>query len=89
MLLAVAYRSTAATDAFERLNDAVIACLGPDATITQYQSVNHPDFYDLRLYLMADQEIGVSLKDKAALQQTYVFCGPQGRTNRLVLQIGL
>lgn len=68
-----AYRSEEATAAFTRLNDAVSACLGPDVAITQDQSVNHPDFYDLRLYRTNAQEIGVSLKDKAALQQTYVF----------------
>lgn len=68
-----AYRSDEATQAFERLNDAVSACLGPKALITQDQSVNHPDFYDLRMYQIGDREIGVSLKDKAGLQETYVF----------------
>ncbi len=68
-----AYRAEEATAAFGRLNDAVTACLGPDVAITQDQSVNHPDFYDLRIYRSANQEMGVSLKDKAALQQTYVF----------------
>lgn len=68
-----AYRSDEAIAAFARLNDAVTACLGPEVAITQDQSVNHPDFYDLRIYRIDAQEIGVSLKDKAALQQTYVF----------------
>jgi hypothetical protein len=68
-----AYRSQDAADAFTRLNDTVVDCLGTDVMITQDQSVNHPDFYDLRMYQSEAQEIGVSLKDKAALQQTYVF----------------
>ena len=68
-----AYRSDAASEAFERLNDAVSDCLGPETVATRDQSVNHPDFYDLRLYQVGEREIGVSLKDKAGLQETYVF----------------
>ncbi|WP_108815505.1 hypothetical protein [Loktanella sp. Alg231-35] len=68
-----AYRADEATAAFERLNEAVAACLGPTATASHDQSVNHPDFYDLRLYQAEGQETAVSLKDKAALRQTYVF----------------
>lgn len=68
-----AYRSEEADVAFARLNETVAACLGPDAAVSRDQSVNHPDFYDLRLYQIGGRETAVSLKDKAALQQTYVF----------------
>ncbi len=68
-----AYRSDEATAAFDRLNETVAACLGPDAASSRDQSVNHPDFYDLRLYHIAGRQTAVSLKDKAALQRTYVF----------------
>lgn len=68
-----AYRADAASAAFDQLNETVAACLGPDTVASRDQSVNHPDFYDLRLYQIAGMETAVSLKDKAALQQTYVF----------------
>ncbi|MEP4194867.1 MAG: hypothetical protein ABJL99_04440 [Aliishimia sp.] len=70
---AFAYRSPAATQAFETLVSTVAECLGDGAAITADLDVNHPDFYDLQTFQLGDQEVGVSLKDKASLSETYVF----------------
>lgn len=67
------YRAPAATTAFEGLVNAVTDCLGDAAHVTADLDVNHPDFYDLQTFQLKGQEIGVSLKDKSALSQTYVF----------------
>lgn len=67
------YRDPAATTVFEHLVTTVTNCLGEAARMTADQDVNHPDFYDLRTFQLNGREIGVSLKDKAALSETYVF----------------
>lgn len=67
------YRAPEATVAFERLVRAVATCLGAEASMTADQDVNHPDFYDLQTFQSKGREIGVSLKDKAGLSETYVF----------------
>ena len=67
------YRAPEATVAFERLVATVSECLGAEATMTADPDVNHPDFYDLQTFQMKGQEIGVSLKDKAGLSETYIF----------------
>lgn len=70
---AFGYREQVAADAFAALLRAASVCAGSDIGVTSDQKVNHPDFYDLRVLQVADGEVGLSLKDKAALQQTYVF----------------
>lgn len=70
---AFSYRAPEATRAFERLVASVGDCLGDSAAVTADLDVNHPDFYDLQTFQLGGQEIGVSLKDKAALSETYVF----------------
>jgi len=70
---AFSYRSPAAAQAFEHLLVTVADCLGAAARVTADKTVNHPDFYDLQTFQFEGQEIGVSLKDKAALSETYVF----------------
>lgn len=67
------YRAPEAAAAFERLASEVAACLGGDASVTPDPDVNHPDFYDLQTFQLKGLEIGVSLKDKASLSNTYVF----------------
>lgn len=67
------FRSPQATGAFEALFDEVAVCLGPDATPTSDDGVNHPDTYDLRRFEGQGMAVDVSLKDKGALQQSYVF----------------
>lgn len=64
------YRDAAAIDAFTQGLASLEGCF---VQTTPDQDVNHPDFYDLRLFEADGQEIGMSLKDKAALGQTYVF----------------
>lgn len=66
-----AYRSDAATQAFETLLRQIATCGGESAM--QDQDVNHPDFYDLHRFNFAKNTVGVSLKDKGALSQTLVF----------------
>ena len=68
-----AYRTPEALSAFNGLTATVRACLGPVAAVTDDLDVNHPDFYDLQTFQFGDREVGVSLKDKAALSQTCVF----------------
>ena len=67
------YRAPLANDAFNHLLHAVPACLGLDVARKNDQKVNHPDFYDLQLFETPEAEVSVSLKDKAGLQETYVF----------------
>lgn len=66
------YRAPEANTAFSRLLDEVAACGGaPSATADA--PVNHPDSYDLRLFDFRGDMIAVSLKDKGALGETFVF----------------
>lgn len=72
------YRSGAAKAAFDATQDALTGCLGAKTQVTLDQAVNHPDFYDLRVFRTPHGEVGLSLKDKGALQQTYVFVRFEG-----------
>ncbi|WP_299196364.1 hypothetical protein [uncultured Tateyamaria sp.] len=65
------YRADAATAAFTALLNATTQCLNTDGVTDQ--GVNHPDSYDLRIFQTEAAQISVSIKDKGALQQTYVF----------------
>ena len=65
------YRAQAATDAFDTLLDATAKCLNTGGTTDQ--GVNHPDSYDLRMFATPTAQISVSIKDKGALQQTFIF----------------
>lgn len=66
-----AYRAPEATEAFNAVLQATTACL--DVQPVSDQDVNHPDSYDLRTFHTDTAQIAVSIKDKGALQQTYVF----------------
>ena len=70
---AFSYRSAEATGAFQGMLAELSVCADMASGIETDQSVNHPDFYDLRLMRIAGGEMGLSIKDKAAIQQTYVF----------------
>jgi hypothetical protein len=70
---AFSYRSAEATGAFKDMLAELSACADMASGIETDQSVNHPDFYDLRLMRIAGGDVGLSIKDKAAIQQTYVF----------------
>lgn len=65
------YRAPEATEAFDAVLNATAACLGVQPVADQ--DVNHPDSYDLRTFHTDTAQIAVSIKDKGALQQTYVF----------------
>lgn len=67
------YRTTAAYGRFETFNRDLRECFGEPAPSSREQRVNHPDFYDLRLYRLDQVEVLVSIKDKSALQKTYLF----------------
>lgn len=65
------FREGAARKTFDVAFAQLQSCFGADAS--EDQPVNHPDFYDLRMFQTPQGEVGLSLKDKGALQQTYVF----------------
>lgn len=67
------YRDQAASSGFDALSNAVGMCIGEGAAGQQDQRVNHPDFYDARSYHRGNATVTVSIKDKAALEHTFVF----------------
>lgn len=72
------HRAQQAYDTFDRFVREVNECIGQSATVHSDQSVNHPDYYALRRYEMAQTEVSVSVKDKSALGSTFVFIRVQG-----------
>lgn len=67
------YRSEAAAREFAAMLDAVAGCAVRADDDAADAPVNHPDSYELHLFRAAGGEIGLSLKDKAALDATYIF----------------
>lgn len=65
------YRAQAATDTFVELLDTTTQCLNTDGLTDQ--GVNHPDSYDLRTFETDSMQVSISIKDKGALQQTFIF----------------
>ncbi|MEP2027917.1 MAG: hypothetical protein ABJI96_04300 [Paracoccaceae bacterium] len=72
------YRSDAAKQSFEAVNQMVRDCFGDSSESVKDAGVNHPDTYYQRQHILDEIVISVSLKDKVALQQTYVFVGIHG-----------
>lgn len=68
-----AFRSITATHAFDATVAAIANCPDAQTRLTVDQPVNHPDSYDLRQLQFPGGEVGISIKDKGALAQTYVF----------------
>ena len=66
-----AYRSGQGADAFDAMLVAVADCAVQIPSTPS--KVNHPDSYDLRQFQMGTTTVSVSLKDKSALSQTYLF----------------
>ncbi|MEM9139173.1 MAG: hypothetical protein AAGB15_05025 [Pseudomonadota bacterium] len=66
------YRADAAVERLAALQEAAKACLGA-APVPVEPGVNHPDSFDQHIYALEGLEISLSLKDKAALSQTFVF----------------
>ena len=67
------YRAEHAYDRFEALVRDVDACIGRRAALHIDQSVNHPDYYALRRFETTQADVSVSVKDKSALGNTFVF----------------
>lgn len=72
------YRNAAANALFERFSGELPDCLGGNVEMVKDQDVNHPDYYDQRQYHLDQVTVTVSIKDKSALQRTYVFLGVHG-----------
>lgn len=70
---AFSFRSDEANRTFADILAKLSACADPATGIQTDRPVNHPDFFDLRMLRVRGGEVGLSLKDKTALQQTYVF----------------
>ena len=70
---AFTYRAEAATVAFEEALARITECAPSAVSPEQDQAVNHPDFYDLRVLPIDGGEVGLSLKDKAERQSTFLF----------------
>lgn len=75
-----AYRDADALAAFETKDRMLQTCTASKARAPQDQQVNHPDSYDLRTYQAGNVRLTASIKDKAALQETYVFLAIYGVT---------
>ena len=67
------YRSDEAAATFEQFADQLEGCFGPEAAPGGGPGVNHPDSYAQRRYTAGPVSISLSLKDKAALDSTFVF----------------
>lgn len=65
------YRAPEAAAAFTGVLEAMTTCFGPQIAVDA--AVNHPDSFDLRQFDIAGGAASVSLKDKGALQETFVF----------------
>lgn len=68
-----AYREADSYGTFDAFDQSFQECFGARAQLSRDQSVNHPDFYDLRHYQLGRVKVTLSIKDKSALQSTYVF----------------
>ena len=67
------HRDAHAYEVFEDLGQKLERCVGRDAARSDDQNVNHPDFYDARIFELGDVKIAISVKDKSELEATYVF----------------
>ena len=67
------FRSDMARDTYEKYVAEARVCFGDGAAVPVGPAVNHPDSYDQVVFDVNGRDISVSLKDKGALQKTYVF----------------
>ena len=65
------YRATEAAELLRTINIEVQRCFGLQSRKIE-DGVNHPDTYEQRLYRLGGINISLSLKDKAALSQSFV-----------------
>lgn len=66
------FRSPAATAVYDDYVAEVRACFGAKE-VPIGPAVNHPDSYHQTVFAVDGRHISVALKDKGALQKTYVF----------------
>ncbi|MEM7057709.1 MAG: hypothetical protein AAF557_08980 [Pseudomonadota bacterium] len=65
------YRAPEAIFQMAKMNTEIERCLGIASRKIE-DGVNHPDTYEQRLYRLGDINISLSLKDKAAFNQSFV-----------------
>ncbi len=72
------YRSRDANTVAEGLHSTIMKCDGL-VSVTKDTPVNHPDSYQAHIFNFATNTLVLSIKDKAALNQTFVTlrAGPQ------------
>lgn len=66
------YRAAEATSTFDTLRGLAQSCADDPAGFTKDQNVNHPDYYEAYYFGFNENTLSVSIKDKGALQKTYV-----------------
>lgn len=71
------FRESAATEAFDRMNQKITACFPNSEQAVTDEGVNHPDSYQQFEYTSDKLRLSLSIKDKGALQETYVFLSVQ------------
>ena len=74
------HRDAKAYKTFDEFGQKLKKCIGDRAALSDDQSVNHPDFYDSRIFLLDRVKVAVSVKDKSALGRTFVFVSVEPRT---------
>ena len=67
------YRSDEVHTRVEELRVGIEECLGSKSALPADQTVNHPDSFALYRYEGQGLRVSLSLKDKAALQQSLIF----------------
>ncbi len=73
------YREKAAIASFNKVNQQLNDCFAQSIQRVKDEGVNHPDSYQQSEHVIDEVTVSVSIKDKGALQETYVFVGVQGR----------
>lgn len=73
-----AFRDQAAGAEFESITAMLHGCAEVKTSLQDEPGVNHPDTYLQRHFLWDQVPVSLSLKDKSALHETYVFVTVQG-----------
>ena len=75
------YRDAAADTAFDLFNQQIGVCFKGSLGALVDDGVNHPDSYRQHQHLLDGAVASVSIKDKGALQETYVFIAIQSTSD--------
>ncbi|MDH3661393.1 MAG: hypothetical protein OEU92_15425 [Alphaproteobacteria bacterium] len=67
------HRDAEAYMTYKALGQDLQSCIGDRAVLSDDQNVNHPDFYESRMFLLDQAKVSVSVKDKSALGSTFIF----------------